>query len=452
MTDRPLRRLVSLALALTALGTLASSAASQVVLQQDDIAVATTNGVYLLHRKQPAVRVVPGPLVAPAIEWEPDTDRFYLATSNELLRVTVQTHTTGGATVQTLATLPAGTRLVDVDIDHSTGDVWTLDRETDQAFRFSAPVNPGATPDLTLQLFERARSLSVDSVNHPVSLLYMTTKALMRQYVDGPPIVEDGKPLGSSDAGSDVSWQHPRWGTFYVNTNSHGIYFVPYKVRGMNPLIELQLPVAPYVFHPTDIEWLPNSGKLYAVTVDGVAPSVFPTLQTDGTGVHVVEIRPGGGQVGGVAIAVLVSDPAGTSLVFGTEADIAIVLDGSFAGPYGNPSPAFTGEAPVMEAVSFPLLGNAAFAMEIVDGPPGRPVFAGIGLSPANIIVGGGVQLIAPRVWMAVGQTSPVGDLLIPASVPNNPALTSMDLFVQSVVFGNDQEPAFTNAMRIRFR
>jgi hypothetical protein len=451
MPDRCLPRLCSLALALASLGFLASPAAGQSVLQQNDIAVATSNGVYLLHFKQAAVRVVPGPLVAPAIEWEPDSDRFYLATGNQLLRVAVQTFATGGATLQTLATLPAGSELVDLDIDHSTGDVWVLDQKKNQALRFMAPVSPGASPDLIVQLAERTRSLSVDSVNQPLSLMYMVTLGLMRQHIDGPPVMEISHPIGTSDTATDVSWQHARWGTFFVNTDSHGIYLAPFG--GAQGAFALQSPADAFVAHPTDLEWLPNSGKLYAVTVDGVRLSSFPTLQTNGAGVHVVEIRPGGGApMSGVPIAQLVSHPSGLTGIYGTEADISIVLDGSFAGPYGNPSPALSGEAPLMEAVSFPLLGNAAFGMNIVGGPPGRPVFVGIGLAPANLIVGGGVQLIAPRVWMSMGPTDSLGDLLLPAPVPNNPGFAAMDLFVQGVVFGSDLEPAFTNALRVRFR
>lgn len=444
------RAIALVLLALLGALSLTAPLAAQNVLSEGDMAVATTNGVYILHYKDQAVRVMAGPLEEPGIEWCPGSDDLYLVSDNRFLRVTVMAFATNGATVQTLATLPVGTRLTDLDVDHTTGDVWLLDRSTDQALRFTAPVSQGASPDLVLQLDDRSRALSVDSSNHPFSLVYASTNGLMRQTLTGPPEIESYQK-GGVGASADTSWQHAGWGSFFANHDTHGIYLDVYNSSGAD--IILQFPSTPYIFHPTDVEWLPNSGKVYVTSHDGVSPGYFPTLQTTGTGVHVVEFRPGGtGLPGGILPAVIVSDPQGQSLVFGTDPDLTIIADGAFAGPYGDPTPAYSGETPVLTTASYPELGNSAFALQILGGPPQRPVYAGLSRAPANIMVGHGVQLIQSPLWIPVGFTDPPGDLLVPAAVPNNPALTSMVLYTQAVVFGEDFEPAFTNALVVHFR
>ncbi len=440
------RRLAQHAAALAAtLLAVPATVAAQSVLAEGDVVVATTTGVHAFHSHQPAVTLLATTFTSPSIEWEPGTDRLWVVDGDELLRVDVAAFAPGGATLQPIATLPAGAVLLDLDVDRRTGDVWVLEGAgADRAHRFAAPVAAGASPDLVLGLAQRVRAIAVDSVDHPASIVYATKSGLRRQTPGGAPQVESTTNVGAEGA-VDVSWQHPRWGTFVLNRESHGIYFSPYGESGLD--ITLQFPIGPFVERPADIEWLPGTGDALVVGEDGVAPSLFPT----GTppAVNVVRFRPGGGVPGSPPLAALYSYAGTPNGLSGDEPDLTIVGDHAWAAPYGDPSPAHTGETPVLLHELWPSPGNTDFAVEVVGGPAGRPVFVGLGAAPTQVVLGSGTALVAASVWRVAGTTDALGDLHLPAGIPNNPALTAADLHAQAVVFGLDGEPAFTNALQL---
>ena len=153
---------------------------------------------------------------------------------------------------------------------------------------------------------------------------------------------------------------------------------------------------------------------------------------------------------------VLISEPTGASGIFGDQPDLAVLGEVPYAGSYGESCTATTGETPTLVPAwksdhGWPDLGNQDFRLELRQGPPLRPVFAGLAMHPTSVVTGGCTQLVATSNWKYLGLSSAVGAMNIAAGIPNNPGLAGTDLYGQAVVFDVNVRPVFTNGLRFHF-
>ena len=461
MVDR-LRVLVTGLMALLVLGSLSRPAAAQGFLQDDDVLVATDDGLFLLRQQvtwQLGTLPAPGPGAGPlwlSVAWLPGEDAFVLADGTRLFRLEIQALGPPATVVLTDLQLqappaPDPLRLRDLEVDPASGALWVLDRTNGRAMRFDPPFTPPLVPDQVLDLDQtRVNAFSLETTRSPPGVVHASQAGLKRTFLDGTHGEDEAFQALDTTAAVDTDPQRRRPAIFSQGSTSQiwvtggqPTQSVDINKVGMPPLVQ-QILQGPHA-----LEFEPTRGKVY-VLADTVNPSLFPGYLPTAGQLVVVRMNPGPSL--GAGSLSLATPQGGVTSITGDQGDLAVVRPlAAWYAHTGGLCQALTGEAPLLEPLAghVPTVGNAAFGLEFREAPPQRPSFVGVSTQPGSQLVGGCQQLVVAPRWRMVGDTSAVGELVVAAPLPGNPGLAGTDVYLQGVVFDAHFKPTFTPALQL---
>ncbi len=130
--------------------------------------------------------------------------------------------------------------------------------------------------------------------------------------------------------------------------------------------------------------------------------------------------------------------------------DLSVTLGAATAltQDFGTGCPGTGGLVPVLTGIGVPSLGNPAFGVQLTNALPFAPVLVSFSASQATTALGGGCDLyLATPIASVLRFTDGAGEQSYVFSVPNDPALLCLDLYLQDAVF--DPNGAFASTLAL---
>lgn len=423
-----------------------------------DTAVAvTTDGFWIPDRQGPVPLLhIPaagfpgaagqaGSLARPALEWDKRTDTFLVSAGPQLFRVTVQSLSPPAWSVEDITPEPAIVLdLWDLDLHPASGELFLLDQTNDEVLRFARPFAAGMLASLVLPVPGTSRAMAVNSASHPPEVVVAESSQTTRVAFDGTTTLLNFFTFGQ---GLDHTPQiASKQGAYMVAPADHKVG----KAAGSpNVYVDMNLSglCTPLVLRPTDIEWHPIKNRGYVFADDGINPLCQATL--GGFGPNHIVIMPQA-QVPGVIVPKLYTHGADSGIT-GDEGDVTLVVgDYAYTSPYGDGCSAGSPDGIRLDTVSVPVLSATLLAFEVTGAAPNAPVQLIAGLSPAQLPMAGGCDLlVTPDLIQLVGTTDGQGELDFDWPLPLAPS-PGLELFVQ-VAVDDGSGPALTEALLVHF-
>lgn len=401
---------------------LCGAAAAQSALHPGDVAVVTTDGLWLIRPPSTTEQLLLpaasfGGLVAPSVEWRPGTDEFLLCSGDRLWRVTVS----GSPPSATLADITpagvAGANFRDLEIHAVDGRLALIDATQSSLLRYAPPFAAGMAPDLVLPLLPGPRALASDSRDWPPRFVVGYSNSVMNHDLQG------GATLAASTGVNGLDQGRQEGGlTVAVRSSENSIIAL---VGTSSVVVEINLLwnlCGPVALRPADVEFDTATNRAMVFAQDGLNPQCMPGYSG---GDHVVAFPLGQSQQ---APPIVLTGSA--SSITGTAGDLALVwTDQAFAGTYGSAAAA---TALRLDSPHDPYPGQLGFELKLTQAPPGAPVLVLVGQVPADVALPGGQALLvsAPLLLFA-GTTNAAGVLKVPAPLAAGSA-TGFDVRVQA--------------------
>ncbi len=358
--------------------------------------------------------------VRPAVQWEPRTDCFLVASADRLFRVCITSLEQGTFTIDDVTpSTAAPMKLLDLDVNPGTGALYLLDQTTKTVERYQAPYAAGMVSDLSIPIPPTTRSIALDSRAVKPALLAGETMQVTRVFFDGStqdvsfllfPTGLDQDPQIKGNGGSFMCSSQNDVG---VATGTPSVMFSMNYGAGCLPL----------AFGTEDVEWDPIKRRAYVLAEDGTCP-------TFSSGPNQV-VRFPTAQVPGIIVPKLHTYAPGSG-VTGTEGDLAVVYDDfAFVTRYGESCYQGSAAAAELDALQLPVAGFPLLTLELRKSEPLSPALLVIGLQRSALpLLGGCLVVASPDFLFSMGTTDAQGfaslDLAVPPTVP-----AGTDLYLQ---------------------
>ena len=110
-------------------------------------------------------------------------------------------------------------------------------------------------------------------------------------------------------------------------------------------------------------------------------------------------------------------------------------IGGALAEPFGTGCPGTGNLVPAIGGVGVPVLGNAAFALQVSKARPSSAAVLIVDAARGGVVLPGGCTLYVPGFLATVAvPTDPSGVGTLPFGIPNDRALVGVGLFSQWAV------------------
>jgi hypothetical protein len=414
---------------------LSSALAAQSALQPGNVAVVTSNGLWLLRPPSTnQILLAPastfGGLTAPAIEWRPGTDELLVCDGNRLFRVTLLP----GTTVSLADITPAGVtsaNFKDLEVHPVDGRLLLLDAAQSQLLRYAPPFAAGMAPDLVVPLAPGAVALAVDGRSWPPQVVVAYEHSVQSQGLQG-----DVKELAAIDLDALDKDRQAAGLTVGVRTGLDSVL----ALISNSVAVEVNLLAslcAPVVLRPVDAEYDTATESIVVLAQKGMGPCM-PGYSGKN---HVVALPLG--QSALVPPKVLTGS---VSNITGLAGDLTLVWsDQAFAGSYGSDA----GSTPLqLLAPVDPAPGDASFALDVRSAPPTAPVLLLVGSQPLDAVLKSGQAVLVTAMLTAfAGVTDAAGKLHVAAPLDASLPL-GLDVWVQAAAFAGG--PQLSNGVYLR--
>lgn len=364
----------------------------------------------------------------PAVQWEPNSDSFLVASGDQLFRVTIQSLDQDLFTIDDITPASAAPmNLYDLDVNPGTGELYLLDQTTKTVERFQAPYAQGMTSNLSIPIPPTTRSIALDSRSIPPTLIAGETTQVTRVYFDGSTedvsfmLFPSGVDQDPQNAGVLGTYMCSSENTIGLATTTPGL------LVSMNYLDFC----APLAVAPEDVEWDPIERRVFALAEDGV--NLSPACPDLASGPNHV-LRFPMVQIPGLIEPTLYTFHLGSGIT-GEEGDLAIVYDDfAFVTPYGEGCVDGAGDSGVLDVVQLPVSGISALTFELHDPAPLSPALLVAGFQRVSIpLPSGCLLLVSPDFVFSMGTTDAQGELSF--GIPVSPGIpVGIEVFLQSAV------------------